>query len=61
MLTETRVQKVENYIYTFSLRARGMKADHREDTENPTELKIVLACEYCTLEYTVTRQYTKNK
>jgi hypothetical protein len=60
ILTAIRVQKVENYIYTF-LRARGMKANHKEDTENPTEFKIVVDCEYGTLEYTATREYTTSK
>jgi hypothetical protein len=33
-----------------------MKVDQREDTENPTEFKIVLECEYGYLEFRDTRE-----
>jgi len=38
-----------------------MKVDQREDTENPTEFKIVLDCEYDYLEFRVTREQITNK
>lgn len=38
-----------------------MKVDQREDTENPTEFKIVLDCEYGYLKFRVTREQITNK